>query len=765
VRFVSKAEKGPLSMYIAIAFGIFFAFVILQYFLLRTAAAEVPRLAEQDDVEYYGNVVVRGLGELRRLGETECGLVTILGAPKQGKSFLLNRLTESCQFVDNIEGGRGGINICHPISVESTTMPQTGGERGSTSEVALYVAFADTVQPGDSDASHLVSYMFPLSSVLIFNWMGRLQVDAILQQLGMFACRIMPLIGVNDESRRVISLHVVLRDIDQGTSENEMQMTSLLLQPESMKSSDDPSVKRNEIRATLKKTFRRIRVWAMPHPFVGKGTVRISRLFDEKVVKLRKRVFCQIKYQSDQGLGVVTGAAIADKLPFLLKVVSQPAERRMQIALQNKLLEEQLNQVIEEKALVKSFSEQSRLEDQLKYRRTLQAQKDEAARKIEQLTSQLEYESQVRNNERLAYQRKIEEIDGERITREQDMEKERRQLLTEKETLKQTTESLLTDLEIQRAANRELLRNTVELKKEYVNLEERIGGHLADWRWLGTNSIWQSYDVLTAEKIERAYIGQEGKVRFSFGRWNYEVDLSNVDNMTQTNLDTKTIRKVKRVKSSFVGYPDTWVRQTQDLLRVKLFRDEEEFKSVEESFHQSMSRTDFKIVGLQRIQHRLLWDEYQHAKQIMYRKNNGQINERDLFHGTSSNKPENLYSSEKGFDMRLAKEGMWGAGTYFAEKALYSDKYAYQEHFWAPKQIFLAKVLLGISETNACKDKDRKLPELLPPAALGGVQGNVQHRYDSLNGVTRNCRVYVIFDNGHAYPYYLIDYVNLDNPL
>ena len=278
------------------------------------------------DVEHFGDVVVKGLGGLRRLGKAKCGLVTILGPPKQGKSFLLNQLTKSCQFSihdDILGGGTGGINICHPITANEfssyvrTTAP-TGAESGSTSALAL--AFADTVGLGGGvarDTSHLVTSLLPLSRVLIFNWMGGFQVDAILQQLGMFTCRVIPLLPANSEGRLGF-LHIVLRDIDQR---NEMQMNNLLLLPEPVSSSDSPenaAVERNEIRATLNKTFRRICVLAMPHPFVKVNSVRIFHAFTQKIDRLRKRIAHQVEHQSGHGLDAVTGASIADRLPSLL---------------------------------------------------------------------------------------------------------------------------------------------------------------------------------------------------------------------------------------------------------------------------------------------------------------------------------------------------------------------------------------------------------------------------------------------------------------
>lgn len=213
----------------------------------------------------------------------------------------------------------------------------------------------------------------------------------------------------------------------------------------------------------------------------------------------------------------------------------------------------------------------------------------------------------------------------------------------------------------------------------------------------------------------------------------------------------------------FIGYPDSWEKQTQDIHKVTLTEDEDEFKEVEKLFHDSMSRATFRIKHVQRIQHRFLWHEYQLAKQRMHRKNKRSATELKLFHGTGLKKPDAIYRSEKGFDTRFSKKGLWGFGTYFAEKASYSDVYAHPTRARGSmiheKQMFLAKVLTGISHDDAPLDRERKIPDFRPSTGMEGNPGeDIQYRYDSLNGVTGGSRVHIIFDNGHAYPHYLITY-------
>ena len=48
-----------------------------------------------------------------------------------------------------------------------------------------------------------------------------------------------------------------------------------------------------------------------------------------------------------------------------------------------------------------------------------------------------------------------------------------------------------------------------------------------------------------------------------------------------------------------------------------------------------------------------------------------------LFHGTRETKPELIYQSEDGLDIRFSNPGAFGAGIYFANNSAYSHTYAH----------------------------------------------------------------------------------------
>ena len=97
---------------------------------------------------------------------------------------------------------------------------------------------------------------------------------------------------------------------------------------------------------------------------------------------------------------------------------------------------------------------------------------------------------------------------------------------------------------------------------------------------------------------------------------------------------------------------------------------------------------------------------------------------------------------------------MWGRGIYFAVNAQYSHSYAYREG--NVRKMFAAFVLTGNSYFCPPDGNLTKPPLII--AAPGGSDTSVQHRYDSVSGVTGGTHVYITYDNDHAYPAYLITY-------
>jgi hypothetical protein len=208
--------------------------------------------------------------------------------------------------------------------------------------------------------------------------------------------------------------------------------------------------------------------------------------------------------------------------------------------------------------------------------------------------------------------------------------------------------------------------------------------------------------------------------------------------------------------SEKLSYPSHWEHQDSNCVLKEVKEGTGEWTQVKQHM---MTEPGFPamIIRIERIQNRWLCDAYQQSRKRMADKNNGQVNEKVLFHGTSSTPPIKIYNSEQGFDNRLASPTLlWGAGSYFAAKAKYSNHYAFTT-LEGHKQILLVKVLTGITCTYRNADRTLKVPPIIPnPSSRGLVFDN--QRFDSVSGYTNDSEVYVIYEPGRMYPEYLITY-------
>ena len=214
------------------------------------------------------------------------------------------------------------------------------------------------------------------------------------------------------------------------------------------------------------------------------------------------------------------------------------------------------------------------------------------------------------------------------------------------------------------------------------------------------------------------------------------------------------IIKFQASKQSKMEPPPEWEMQIKTTQLFHIQTGTPEWDRVSGKFKETMSNV--RLVSIQRIQNRWLWEKYVQHKERMQQKNAGRINEKELFHGTSSTPPDQIYDSEEGFDMRYCAKGMWGQANYFAASARYSDAYAYAEQN-GRKVMFLAKVLTGDTYTSEA-DKSLRMPPLKDVTSVVGVQLR-QVRYDTVSGYTRGFQVYMTYSNDKAYPAYLIKYI------
>ena len=201
--------------------------------------------------------------------------------------------------------------------------------------------------------------------------------------------------------------------------------------------------------------------------------------------------------------------------------------------------------------------------------------------------------------------------------------------------------------------------------------------------------------------------------------------------------------------------PPFWDEHTsnEEFKLVLLKPEEDEFQGISALFLQSMPSCEIRRID--RIQNRLLWRKYcDRAKQMM--AYDQVFGEKPLFHGTRTNKPEQIYKGDASFDMRYCQSGLWGRGNYFAVNASYSNGYAHIEA-GGVRQMLVANVLTGHSY-HCHSNSSLKQP---PFREHQGTQDDstVTRRYDTVKGVTGGSKVYITYDNDKAYPAYLISYL------
>lgn len=188
-----------------------------------------------------------------------------------------------------------------------------------------------------------------------------------------------------------------------------------------------------------------------------------------------------------------------------------------------------------------------------------------------------------------------------------------------------------------------------------------------------------------------------------------------------------------------------------------LGRETQDWRDISQRVFDTMPQA--KIQSIHKINNAWLMERYQFAKKRMAVCNSGKVNEKLLFHGTTSVPPSKIINSEFGFDFRCCSKGLWGIGTYFAVNASYSNAYSYKPAGQAHREILLALVLTGDSY-RCTRDESLRRPPVKKKqgSPTEDSQGRGEERYDTVCGHTGGSDVFVVYDHEKAYPNYLITY-------
>lgn len=233
----------------------------------------------------------------------------------------------------------------------------------------------------------------------------------------------------------------------------------------------------------------------------------------------------------------------------------------------------------------------------------------------------------------------------------------------------------------------------------------------------------------------------------------YEISgIGELVHQTKADLQEALMEELEKLTSD--KYPEEWGPQSKPIEEFDVPRDSEQWKTIAQKMVKTLPNVI--IERIQRIQNKSLWNHY-HSHKMAKLEIDGaidlkrQANEMLLFHGSKQTPPESIYKGS-GFDPRFSStRSMWGTGAYFAENAVYSNGYA-SSAFVNKKQIFLALVNVGNS-IQLSPDSTLRLPPVIPGSSSDSTQ-----RYDSVNGITGNSRVYIVYEPYMAYPSYLITY-------
>ncbi|CAF3954733.1 unnamed protein product, partial [Rotaria magnacalcarata] len=175
--------------------------------------------------------------------------------------------------------------------------------------------------------------------------------------------------------------------------------------------------------------------------------------------------------------------------------------------------------------------------------------------------------------------------------------------------------------------------------------------------------------------------------------------------------------------------PKEWGDQKEGCKLVEIVRNDPSFANIENRMKETLKNV--KIDKIERVQNVRMWSHFafrrRELKKELRLKPSLQV-EMELFHGTNTTPPTEIYNGEYGFDLTFSTSGMWGIGTYFAENASYSCGSYAHELPNGKRQVFLAQVLTG--DVHDCPS-DSTLRR--PPKKSKTTSGL---RYNSVSGKT-----------------------------
>ncbi|XP_072048532.1 LOW QUALITY PROTEIN: protein mono-ADP-ribosyltransferase PARP14-like [Amphiura filiformis] len=288
------------------------------------------------------------------------------------------------------------------------------------------------------------------------------------------------------------------------------------------------------------------------------------------------------------------------------------------------------------------------------------------------------------------------------------------------------------------------LHNKLSEFQDDDNINKRV-------QWFYKDDTDDSADTLPYDEdinpsIERAYEQNKPYVDLDLEEGKVRIDFNTKEEFDPTNRNGPRVKVLRRdiTEDDATRIPDNWDPNRH--LEVKeMNRYDQKYQEVERKFHASFASTEQRhIVSIKEIRNPSLYQEYQLKKSHMLKTRIHIQVERDLYHGTLEDTCKMI--TKEGFNRSFHGKNAtaYGKGTYFARDAKYSVRYADPDGN-KQRHIFQCKVLTG--EFYKGEGSMRA-----PPEKVTG------YRYDSLVDSLQNPSIFVIFNDGHAYPEYLITF-------
>lgn len=194
-------------------------------------------------------------------------------------------------------------------------------------------------------------------------------------------------------------------------------------------------------------------------------------------------------------------------------------------------------------------------------------------------------------------------------------------------------------------------------------------------------------------------------------------------------------------------YPKYWDLEDQSVYsEIDVCPRSVEFEEI--AVRMSSSLPKAKITKLTRIQNNYLMTHYITNLNMRQEVRKGSLNRHLLFHGTSTLDPQLVYKNfDTGFDLQYANTaGLYGKGLYFAQNASYSHNGYSFAALNGKFQMILADVFVG----KSCH--------------LLGSDSTLIKAPEGYDSVLSNTDFFIIYNNFHSYPLYLIEYQITEGP-